>query len=67
MKLHKLLDMGIVGALIAAVCCFTFLLVLGLAGIGLGMLSGHANVISLPILAGIVTIVLLALWKRHAH
>lgn len=43
---NKLLTTGVLGALIAALCCFTPLLVIGLTGAGLSALVGGTAVIT---------------------
>jgi mercuric ion transport protein len=42
---------GIVGALVASLCCFTPMAVLGLSMAGLDYLTGYIDYIALPLLA----------------
>ncbi len=48
----NMLRAGIVGSLIAAICCFTPLLVLGVIGVGLGGLVGGLDYVLFPMLFG---------------
>lgn len=43
---------GVVGTVVAAVCCFTPILVVLLGIVGLGALSGYLDYVLLPALAG---------------
>ena len=47
----SVLRLGVVGALVAAVCCFTPLLVALLATVGLSALTGWLDFVLLPALA----------------
>jgi mercuric ion transport protein len=46
-----LLRLGVVGAVVAAICCFTPLVVTLLAAIGLSVLTGWLDFVLLPALA----------------
>jgi len=54
---------GIVGTLLAAICCFTPVLVLLLSAIELSALIGYLDLVLLPALAIFVLITLVSLWK----
>lgn len=60
----KLLQVGIIGSLIAALCCFTPVLVVLLGAVGLSALVGVLDYVLLPVLAMFVAITVYALWKR---
>jgi len=62
---NKLLTTGVVGTVIAALCCFTPVLVILLSGVGLAALIGYLDVVLLPTLAIFVLITLYALWRRR--
>ena len=47
----RMLRLGVVGALVAAICCFTPLLVALLATVGLSALVGWLDFVLLPALA----------------
>lgn len=60
----KLLLTGIGGTIFAAICCFTPLLVWGLAAIGLSALLGYLDIVLLPMLLIFIIITGVALWHR---
>jgi len=62
---NKLLTTGVVGTVLAALCCFTPVLVILLSGVGLAALIGYLDVVLLPTLAIFVLITLYALWRRR--
>lgn len=64
MKTGRLLQMGIVGSIVAALCCFTPVLVLLLGAVGLSSLAGYLDIVLLPALAIFLVITGYALWKR---
>jgi len=55
---------GIVGTVIAALCCFTPLLVILLSAVGLSALIGKLDYVLLPALIICVVIVVYALVRR---
>jgi mercuric ion transport protein len=55
---------GIVGTVIAALCCFTPLLVILLSAVGLSALIGKLDYVLLPALIICVAIVVYALARR---
>jgi mercuric ion transport protein len=59
-----LLKVGIVGTIIAAVCCFTPFLVIVLGAVGLSAWLGWLDIVLLPALAIFLIITGQALWKR---
>ncbi|WP_322097629.1 mercury resistance system transport protein MerF [Pelagibius sp. Alg239-R121] len=60
----RLLQIGIIGSIIAAICCFTPVLVVLLGAIGLSALIGYLDIVLLPALAIFLVITGYALWKR---
>ncbi|MGB5213842.1 MAG: mercury resistance system transport protein MerF [Anderseniella sp.] len=60
----KLLQVGIIGSVVAALCCFTPVLVVLLGALGLSALVGVLDYVLLPVLAIFVAITVYALWKR---
>ena len=60
----RLLQIGIIGSIIAALCCFTPVLVILLGTVGLSSLTGYLDVVLLPALAIFLAITGYALWKR---
>ena len=63
---NRLLRIGIIGTVIAALCCFTPLLVVLLGALGLSALVGYLDVVLLPALGVFILITLYALWKRRS-
>ncbi len=60
-----ILKTGIVGGAIAALCCFTPLLVILLGAIGLSAWLGWIDYVLLPSLAIFVGMIAYGLWRRH--
>ena len=64
-KNNTLLKTGIIGTVLAALCCFTPMLVVLLGAVGLSALVGYLDLVLLPALALFVCITLYALWKKN--
>jgi len=60
----RLLLVGIIGTVVAAICCFTPVLVILLVTVGLSAAVGYLDVILIPILVIFLTITGYALWRR---
>lgn len=65
MNNNRLLKIGIVGTVIAALCCFTPVLVILFGVVGLSALVGYLDIVLLPALGVFVLITLYALWRRQ--
>ena len=61
---NRLLKGGLGGAIFAAICCFTPLLVLALAGAGLSAVTGWLDYALFPLLFVSLVVVAQALWLR---
>ncbi len=61
----KLLGTGIVGTVIAALCCFTPLLVVLLGAVGLSAALGWLDFVLLPSLAFFIGLTAYALYRRQ--
>jgi mercuric ion transport protein len=61
----NLLRTGIIGSIIAAICCFTPALVILFGAIGLSSLVGILDYVLLPSLAIFLAMTAYALWKRR--
>lgn len=59
-----LLKLGLVGTVVAAICCFTPVLVILLGTVGLSAWLGWLDIVLLPVLAIFLVITGYALWKR---
>ena len=62
---RKLLATGIVGTVIAALCCFTPVLVVLLGAVGLSAVQGWIDYVLLPALAFFIGLTIYALWRRQ--
>ena len=62
---RKLLGVGLVGALVVALCCFTPVLVVLLTAVGLAALVGWLDIVLLPALAIFVALAVYALIRQR--
>ena len=62
----SLLRVGIIGTIIAALCCFTPVLVVLLGAVGLSAALGWLDYVLLPTLAVFIGITIYAFWKRRS-
>jgi len=65
MENSRLLKIGIIGSVVAAICCFTPILVIILGAIGLSTLVGILDYVLLPALGLFLIMTGYALWKRQ--
>jgi len=65
MKNSTLLKTGIIGTVLAVVCCFTPALVILLGVVGLSSIVGYLDVVLFPALAIFVLITIYALWNKQ--
>jgi mercuric ion transport protein len=63
----RLLKWGLGGALFAALCCFTPLLVVVVAGVGLSAVTGWLDYALFPLLFFCLAVVTQALWLRSGR
>jgi mercuric ion transport protein len=61
----RLLKYGLIGTVVAALCCFTPILVILLGAVGFSALLGWLDIVLLPALAVFIGITLYALWRRQ--
>lgn len=61
---RKLLITGITGTIIAALCCFTPLLVVLVAGVGLSAVVGYLDFVLLPALGFFVILTVYAVLRK---
>ena len=61
----KLLNTGIVGTVIAALCCFTPILVVLLGALGLSAALGWLDFVLLPSLAFFIGLTVYAVYRRQ--
>ncbi|MCJ8324236.1 MAG: mercury resistance system transport protein MerF [Rhizobiales bacterium] len=67
MKDKNILKAGIIGTIIAALCCFTPVLVILFGVVGLSSLVGYLDIVLLPSLGFFVLLTGYALWRRQAR
>ena len=60
-----LLATGLIGTVIAALCCFTPILVILLGVVGLSAVVGYLGYVLLPALAFSIGLTVYALWRRR--
>lgn len=60
----KLLITGVTGSVVAAICCFTPVLVILFAALGMTWAVGYLDLVLLPALAIFLVITGYALWRR---
>ena len=61
----KLLKTGIVGTVLAALCCFTPVLVLLLSALGLSAVTGYLDYVLLPALFFFIVLTGVALYRHR--
>ncbi len=59
-----MLKTGIIGTVVAAICCFTPILVILFGAIGLGAAVGYLDVVLIPALAIFIGITVVAIMRR---
>ena len=62
---NTLLRVGLVGTVLAALCCFTPILVILLAAAGLSALTGYLDYVLLPALALFFALMIFAVWRQR--
>lgn len=62
---NKLVKVGIVGTIVAAICCATPILVILLGAVGLGALTGYLDYVLFPALAIFLLITAYGFWKKQ--
>lgn len=65
MQTDRLLRTCVIGTIVAAICCFTPILVILLGLVGLSSLTGTLDYVLLPALVIFLCITVYALWKRR--
>ena len=62
-----LLRVSVIGTLLVALCCFTPILVVLLAAVGLAGLTGYLDYVLLPALVFFIGLTGYALWRKKKH
>ncbi len=63
----NLLTTGIIGTVIAALCCFTPVLVILFGAVGLSAIVGYLDLVLLPALGFFVLLTIYAVWRRQRN
>ena len=63
----RLLKVGIVGTVIAALCCFTPVLVVLFGVVGLSVIVGYLDYVLLPALGIFILLTAYALWQKYSQ
>ena len=64
---RRLLATGIVGTVIAALCCFTPVLAVLFGLVGMSAVLGWADVVLLPALGFFIGLTIYAVWRRQRN
>jgi mercuric ion transport protein len=67
MQDRTLLRVGIVGTVIAALCCFTPVLVVLVGVIGLSALTGYLDLVLFPALVFFIGLTAYAVWRKQCR
>ena len=67
MKDATLLRTGIIGAVVAALCCFAPILVVLLGAVGLSALTGYLDVVLMPALVFFVGLTVYAMYRCNQN
>jgi mercuric ion transport protein len=62
---NKLIGASVVGTAVAALCCFTPVLVILFGVVGLSALVGYLDYVLLPALAFFIALTVYAVWRRQ--
>jgi len=62
-----ILTTGVIGTVIAALCCFTPVLVVLFGVVGLSAIVGYLDYVLLPALAFFILLTIYTLWRRQRH
>jgi mercuric ion transport protein len=63
--MRSLLSIGIIGTIVAALCCFTPVLVVLFGVVGLSALTGYLDYVLFPALGFFIVLTLYAVWRRR--
>ena len=61
--MRSLLGAGVIGTIIAALCCFTPVLVIVFGAVGLSALTSYLDYVLFPALGFFVLLTIFALWR----
>lgn len=67
MRTNSLLGIGLVGTVIAALCCFTPILVVMVGAVGLSAIIGYLDYVLFPVFGLFILLTIYALWRRQTR
>jgi len=67
MKNNRLLQVGIIGTILTALCCFTPVLVILLSALGLAAVVGYLDFVLFPLLGVFILLVIIGWYRRTKH
>jgi len=62
---RSLLGIGIIGTIVAALCCFTPVLVILLGAVGLSAVTGYLDYVLFPALGFFIVLTFFAVWRHR--
>jgi mercuric ion transport protein len=63
--MRSLFGFGIIGTAVAALCCFTPILVILLGTVGLSAATGYLDYVLFPALGFFILLTIFAVWRRR--
>jgi len=67
MTSQKFIRLGLIGSVLAALCCFTPILVILLSAIGLSLFIPWLDFILLPLLGGFLLLLVVGIWQKKSN
>ena len=67
MKDRTLFRTGIIGAIVAALCCFTPVLVVLFGAVGLSALTGYLDIVLIPALVFFIGLTIYGVYRHKRH
>ncbi len=64
---NTLLRVGVVGTVVAALCCFTPVLVVLFGAVGLAAVVGYLDAVLFPALGVFILLTIYALWRKNSR
>jgi mercuric ion transport protein len=64
---NALLRVGVIGTIVAALCCFTPVLVVLFGAVGLAAVVGYLDAVLFPALGIFILLTIYALWRKNAR
>ena len=65
MQGNRLIQAGLIGTVLTALCCFTSILVTGFGAVGLAAATARLDVILLPLLVALLCLTAYAVYRRR--